>query len=98
MTKRKGFLLLLSVVVILAVTTGAAWAMSSASYQIPSNSLQGGGAGGGVASSTNYEMSMTFGGALQVSNSSASYEQCNGFLCKARVFIWSIYLPLLTKN
>lgn len=96
--KRKRWLsLLLLVVALLATTTGVVWALSSPGYQIPANSLQGGGAGGGMASSTGYTMSTTLGGGLQVTNTATSYAQCNGFLCRAGTFLRRIFLPLVVR-
>lgn len=95
--KRKSLLLLLAVVVLLGMTTGVVWALSSTSYQVPANSLQGGGAGGGTARSTSYIMVTSLGGAVQVNNTSPSYAQCNGFLCRVGTFLRSVFLPLIMR-
>lgn len=94
---KRTMLILLLVVALLGMSAGVAWAISSPNHQITANTLQGGGAGGGIARSTGYTLSMTLGSGLQVSNASASFGQCNGFLCRMGNFLRRVFLPLLMR-
>lgn len=100
MKRRKVFTILILAVLVLG-SAGAALAISSASYSMPKNTIEGGGAGGFAAASASYQLSTTTGGFLQTSASSASYEMCSGFLCGGQKFFFSlfkVFQPLVLRN
>jgi hypothetical protein len=96
MMKSRKFIIIASLALLIAVTTTlVAAAMSSTNYQMQVNAIAGGGAGGGTASSGSYSMETSIGGIVQISNTSASYEKCTGFICFGA--IWKTFLPFLSR-
>lgn len=88
------FLLLL---LLIALPLAAA-AMSSANYKLISNTPQGAGTGGGISTSSSYQLEGSFGSAILVSSSSTSYNSCSGFLCSGLGLLYRIFLPLLLRQ
>jgi len=81
--RRKFLITILVMMVLLVSSFGVGLALSSTSYDMPKYSMQGGGAGGGSVSSTNYQMVGSFSGSMQFTASTTSQTLCSGFLCGA---------------
>lgn len=97
---RRWLPLFLALAIVLA-TFSAGLALSSTSYRIDKNSLEGGGAGGGVMQSTHYQLRTSFSGMNRVSVASGNQEACSGFLCGASSLLVDYiqsYLPFLRRQ
>ena len=82
---------------LLAMAVSVVALASPDEYIIYSNSLAGGGSGGGYSTSENYQMTMSFGGAVQVSAESANHETCSGFLCTLGQLLHKIFAPIIFR-
>ncbi len=85
----------LALVLLLAITTGTVWSMSSASFNMAFDSFMGGGSGGGVSTSTGFRMEGTFEGAIHMFDTSSGFKLCSGFACFA--VNYKENLPLIIK-
>ncbi len=102
--KRK-VILAVSISLLLLLVAGTVLAASTVEaprggYEMTWNSLMGGGAGGGSASSPSYQVTVSFGGTVQTSASSASYEMCSGFLCYLKsglAQLGDLFLPVMKR-
>ncbi len=91
-------LVIFSVLVILVSLPIVTAEMSSASYKLISSSLQGGGAGGGVSTSSGFRLEGSFGGIVAVSSSSSSYKVCSGFICSGLGLLYRLFLPIIVRQ
>lgn len=85
----------LAVILVLAITTGTVWSMSSTSFNMVFDSFMGGGSGGGVSTSTGYRIEGSFGSAVHMYDTSSGFKLCSGFACA--VVSYKELLPLIMK-
>lgn len=93
---KKSFIALLLLILISVPIATAA--MTSTSYKLISSSFQGGGTGGGIATSSGYRLEGSFGSAILVSSSSSAYRSCSGFVCSGLDLRYRVFLPLLVRQ
>lgn len=85
----------LAIMLVFTIAIGTVWSMTSTSFQVPVDSFQGGGSGGGVSTSSGYRVEGSFGGAIQMWDTSASLRLCSGFVCLDVPY--RLLLPLIQK-
>ncbi|RCK72666.1 MAG: hypothetical protein ANABAC_1200 [Anaerolineae bacterium] len=98
MSLRLRYLVPVVLLISLLIFTWASFAMSSAGYKVISDTISGGGSGGGRSTSSGYILEGSFGGAILVSSTSSTQKVCSGFLCSGIAFIRNIFLPLVLRN
>lgn len=95
--KRKRLITLGLLVALVLVAVSIAWAMSSPSFNLISDTAEGGGTGGGLSTSAGFRLEGSFGGGIRVASGSSSFQLCSGFACSAIPYP-RLYLPVILKN
>ncbi|HEY5271471.1 MAG TPA: hypothetical protein VII97_14125 [Anaerolineales bacterium] len=93
-TKWVTSVVILMLVMAITVTAVSADILTSGSFRIQRNTLNGAQAPGGVMSSASYQVEGAFGGMIGQTGGGAASALCSGYICESYT---TIFLPLIIR-